>query len=379
MNNEQSNFKSKQDTAVKEALKALCETPTAENRLALYTHLTQGILYLAATNVPPGFESGWQELTEEISVSILSTTGPEDTQAVLLFTGPKEVARRNEQAQPLGMAARAAIKWGIQPPYNGIVINPGSHWAYVPGRHLLTLLSEFKDLEKKQCAWGALYLELGLVDLARGMFKQVLAINCSSTNAHFHLAEIASDRGKFDEAMIHYTEILKTNPEDLDVLNLIGTCFMDKGELEQAKAALCKLIDRHPTFVPAYINLGGILSNSGSYDEAIELFEKARSLAPDNEVLLTNLGITLMGKNRHSDAEKILDTAISVGPQYADAYYNLACAQMHLNNVSQALTNLGMACSLSHSFREIAQKDRDFDPIRNDPNFAQIVSPTELQ
>jgi tetratricopeptide (TPR) repeat protein len=61
-------------------------------------------------------------------------------------------------------------------------------------------------------------------------------------------------------------------------------------------------------------------------------------------------------------------------PEEAGVLYNLACAESMDGRTADAVTHLRRAIELDSSFRELAEKDSDFDPIRDDPEFASTVA-----
>jgi tetratricopeptide (TPR) repeat protein len=61
-------------------------------------------------------------------------------------------------------------------------------------------------------------------------------------------------------------------------------------------------------------------------------------------------------------------------PEDAGVLYNLACAESMDGRAEDAVTHLRRAIELDSSFRELAEKDSDFDPIRDAPGFASAVA-----
>jgi tetratricopeptide (TPR) repeat protein len=60
-------------------------------------------------------------------------------------------------------------------------------------------------------------------------------------------------------------------------------------------------------------------------------------------------------------------------PGYPIVYYNLACCESLAGRKEEALEHLGRAIELYEQFRVSAQGDSDFEPIRDDPAFAELV------
>jgi mannose-6-phosphate isomerase-like protein (cupin superfamily) len=64
---------------------------------------------------------------------------------------------------------------------------------------------------------------------------------------------------------------------------------------------------------------------------------------------------------------------IEANPQYAMPLYNLACAESLAGHPEDAIRHLRMAAERWDGFHELASKDSDLDPIRDEPGFKELV------
>lgn len=83
------------------------------------------------------------------------------------------------------------------------------------------------------------------------------------------------------------------------------------------------------------------LAKAGRFDEAIELMRRDAESHPDHPALL----------------------------------YNLACYEVLADRRDDALAHLARAIELSPRFREYAEQDSDFDALRDDPRFTEVLAP----
>lgn len=60
-------------------------------------------------------------------------------------------------------------------------------------------------------------------------------------------------------------------------------------------------------------------------------------------------------------------------PDDATVLFNLACAESLLGQADDAIDHLRQSIANNESFREFAQTDSDFDPIRDDSRFKELV------
>ncbi len=65
---------------------------------------------------------------------------------------------------------------------------------------------------------------------------------------------------------------------------------------------------------------------------------------------------------------------VEAHPQYADLLYNLACCESLAGRTPDALDHLRRSIEMSEGFREYAKNDSDFDPIRDEPGFKELIS-----
>ena len=64
---------------------------------------------------------------------------------------------------------------------------------------------------------------------------------------------------------------------------------------------------------------------------------------------------------------------IEANPQYTMPFYNLACCESLAGRPADAIEHLRRALELSDDLRELAKTDPDFDPIRDNPAFTELV------
>ena len=60
---------------------------------------------------------------------------------------------------------------------------------------------------------------------------------------------------------------------------------------------------------------------------------------------------------------------------YANIFYNLACVESLTGRTDDAIVHLRRAIELAERFRAYAKEDSDFDAIRDEPGFKELVEP----
>jgi tetratricopeptide (TPR) repeat protein len=76
----------------------------------------------------------------------------------------------------------------------------------------------------------------------------------------------------------------------------------------------------------------------------------------------------------YDKAVEELEQIHAEAPEDAGVLYNLACAESMSGKSDQAVGHLARAIELDASFGQLAGKDSDFDPIREEPGYASAVA-----
>jgi tetratricopeptide (TPR) repeat protein len=92
---------------------------------------------------------------------------------------------------------------------------------------------------------------------------------------------------------------------------------------------------------------------------------------PDWERSAPALGHLATGE--YDKAYDVLMQAHEEFPDDATVLYNLACAESLLGRTDDAIGHLEQSIAISERFRDLAQTDTDFDAVRDDARFKELV------
>jgi tetratricopeptide (TPR) repeat protein len=146
---------------------------------------------------------------------------------------------------------------------------------------------------------------------------------------------------------------------------------------EQEKFANQMIKDK-PNDYLGYFHLALAVKSAGNdIDRAEANYNLAIEKNPKIAETYNNLGVLLIkDESRWNDAEAAFRKAIELNPNLAQAYGNLACLRSVSNkeeNKDDAFRYLKKAIDLDSASKEGAKTDPDFDFLRDDPRFAEIV------
>jgi hypothetical protein len=76
---------------------------------------------------------------------------------------------------------------------------------------------------------------------------------------------------------------------------------------------------------------------------------------------------------RYAEAAAMARDLIEQRPDQAFLYYNAACCESLAGETDAAIEHLRQAIAMWDGGRELAQNDSDFDPVRDEPAFRELV------
>ena len=113
--------------------------------------------------------------------------------------------------------------------------------------------------------------------------------NVGSAFVEMNLADALARKGESDEAMVHYQESIRLEPNYADAYYNRGNLLLAKGNIDDAIADWEKTLQLQPNDADAHTCLGNALLRKGSLNEAIAHYQTASTLAPDDPHSRNNL------------------------------------------------------------------------------------------
>ena len=165
-----------------------------------------------------------------------------------------------------------------------------------------------------------LYQASGQLEKACEALERILVVNSNDSGAVFHLGELYSMLGRWEDAEKQFRSALKFDFENLDVMFALGDVCQRKGDLDQASLAYRKIIMTAPDYVLAqerlgevyhlqnnielaiksYLTAAGLYVNNSDSEHAVALYQRVIFLDPNNPTAtreLTNLGAPVVGND----------------------------------------------------------------------------------
>lgn len=141
--------------------------------------------------------------------------------------------------------------------------------------------------------------------------------------------------GQFHRAKSIYLHILDREPNNPNVLHLLGVLNHQSGDNHLAVNLITQAIRINPRVAIFYNNLGEVFRAMNVIDKAIACYEMAIKLEANNLEGYSNLGRALMEKGRIDEAISACQTAIDFKPDFADGHWNKALLLLLKGNFAE--------------------------------------------
>jgi protein O-mannosyl-transferase len=217
-------------------------------------------------------------------------------------------------------------------------------YAYLPSIGLFVavvwwisdLVAGSKSLRRAAAAGGAAVV-LGLAVGARNqaafwrdsvtLFEHTLAVTSNNPIIHNNLGFTLARAGKTREALDHYYEALRIDPDYVDAHVNLALALINLGRYPEAIDHYHSALRVNPRQPQVHSNLGVLLFQKGDIPGALASFSEAVRLAPDDAEANNNLGFTLARQGRYAEAVACYTKAIALEPNYGLARTNLEAAR----------------------------------------------------
>jgi tetratricopeptide (TPR) repeat protein len=233
----------------------------------------------------------------------------------------------------------------------------------------------FQVLAQRQPDAQAHYLlattleRLGRTADAVAHYLEVVRLQPESAKAHFDLANALASEGQLVQALVHYREVVKLKPDHALGYNNLAMILANQGKNDEAITFYREALRLNPGLAIAHNNLGLALARLGRYDEAVEQYRQALAIDPAYVNACNNWGTALLKQGQFAEAESLYRRALDMDSRSASSSYNLAQALKGQGKDQEARQGYRQALALDSSWPERAARaawQLATDPIRRD-------------
>ena len=203
-------------------------------------------------------------------------------------------------------------------------------------------------------------------------------------------ADIYMARKMYREAIEIYQKI---DPKTAVLWNKIGIAHHQLLNFDLAKKHYEKAVKTDPKYSEAINNLGTVHYASKGYRKAITYYKRALAHAPNSASIYSNLGTAFFARKKYADAFTAYQKALELDPEVfehrgsqgvllqersvqerAKFHFYLAKTYAKSGQTERALLYMRKAIEEGFKERNKFNEDPEFEPLRQLPEFQQILT-----
>jgi tetratricopeptide (TPR) repeat protein len=220
---------------------------------------------------------------------------------------------------------------------------------------------------------GVAYLLSNEYGIATRCFNEVLKQDQS------HLTSLISNGyanlklKRNEEAIKYFNKVLKQKPNHVFSLANKGLTHLILNEPDLADKCFNKVFEVDPNNKDSLFGKYIILLSLAKYEDAYIYFNKWLEQNPTNLIILDEICQDIIFYNEHNIAIKYFNNINKFKPDCTNAWYYKASIYSQRKWINKSLESLKNAIELDNSYIEKAEKDPEFDNIKDDPRFKKLI------
>jgi protein O-mannosyl-transferase len=178
------------------------------------------------------------------------------------------------------------------------------------------------------------------------------AAGSGASMAHYNLATLLENKGKYDEAIVSYRQVTKIDPQRWDAHEKAALLLQKQDKIREAVEHFRSAVKINPDATDARSNLAAGLVSRGEMIEAVQQFRKVLEVAPGRNETRVKLGTILAVQGRLGEATVLLQQAVENDPEDAKTLLKLGQVLAAQGDLERAIHFLREAVRLQNEDAE---------------------------
>lgn len=185
---------------------------------------------------------------------------------------------------------------------------------------------------------GMTAMEEGNFEEAAQAFEEILDVY-QAAEVYYNLGYIHSAKNEFPEALKNFRKAIHINHTFARAYRKMAECYTELGQAEKAQQALNQaaeiymsremddqaeetlndVLKLNPDTINVYNSLGILYRRRGAFDRAKKQYQRALKVNPNDENIRYNLARTCYDQEQYDEALEVLNAALEVNPDFSEA------------------------------------------------------------
>ncbi len=208
---------------------------------------------------------------------------------------------------------------------------------------------------------------------AEDSYKHALRLNSNYATAHQWYSNFLYSLGRFREALVEAKRAVELDPVSTAISANLGAVFYFERRYDEAIQQFKKALELNTNAPGVHVLLGTAYEQSRDYGKALAEFQRALELDKGTPATRLRQARTLALAGDQDAARRSLDELRRNAAPGTAPLYLIAGVYVALSDEEQALALLTQAVSLREEDVTQLKVDPQFDPLRSDPRFSNLL------
>ena len=158
---------------------------------------------------------------------------------------------------------------------------------------------------------------------------------------------------KFEQAMVHFNQVLQFSPDNPRLYYRIGNALNNVAKFKEALEHYNKALTIDPNSPQVHSNLGAVLLKMGKFDAAVASFKHALRLEPELGEARSNLKVA---EEKKKELERVISTcmeSLKQNPNQPDMHSTLGLIFHQKGDIEKTVYHWSMALQLRPDWAEV--------------------------
>ncbi len=207
--------------------------------------------------------------------------------------------------------------------------------------------------------------------VAEREYQRAIALNPAYATAHHWYGLFLASMDRLDEALAELQNAQQLEPLSVIITANLARTFHFRRDYDRALEWHRKALELDPAYGEAHLRLGWTYEQKKMYAQAIAEYQRALTASASGG--LGSLGHAYGMAGRRSDALRVLGDLQERSRQGHPVAYEIALVYLGLGDRDKTFEWLRGSCQQRQSLLVWIGVDPQFDPVRSDPRFDEIL------
>jgi len=182
--------------------------------------------------------------------------------------------------------------------------------------------------------------------------NEILRMNPENIEVLFMIVEASEESNNYSQAEHFLKKIIEYKKDSVEAHFKLGSIYQKIGDTDSAIIEFMEVLKIYPDRIDANIELGKLYKAQNLMTEAVEQFKKIVAMSPNNFEARLNLATTCFENSLYDDAKSEFEKIIVIMPKHSQSYFYIGMINEEKGLINEAISEYKEAISQKSDYIE---------------------------